>query len=76
MLPDVWNVDEPLEVEYRWPIHQNSDQSNNGRKEIVKPPCADCLSWVFLLFFFLLCTISDVVVIKLVTILMILCKAE
>ena len=32
MLPDVWNVDEPLEVEYRRPIHQNSDQSNSGRK--------------------------------------------
>ena len=41
MLPDVWNVAEPLEVEYRWPIHQNSDQSNSGRKEIVKPPCAE-----------------------------------
>ena len=41
MLPDVWNVAKPLEVEYRWPIHQNSDQSNSGRKEIVKPPCAE-----------------------------------
>ena len=41
MLPDVWNVAEPLEVEYRRPIHQNSDQSNSGRKEIVKPPCAE-----------------------------------
>ena len=38
MLPDMWNVAEPLEVEYRWPIHQSSDQSNSGRKEIVKPP--------------------------------------
>ena len=37
----VWNVAEPLEVEYRWPIHQNSDQSNSGRKKIVKPPCAE-----------------------------------
>ena len=36
-----WNVAEPLEVEYRWPIHQNSDQSNSSRKEIVKPPCAE-----------------------------------
>ena len=41
MLPDVWNVAEPLEVEYRWPIHQSSDQSNSGRKEIVKPPCVE-----------------------------------
>ena len=41
MLPDVWNVAEPLEVEYRHPIHQNSDQSNSGRKEIVKPPCIE-----------------------------------
>ena len=30
-----------LEVEYRWPIHQNSDQSNSGRKEIEKPPCGE-----------------------------------
>ena len=29
---------EPSEVEYRWPIHQSSDQSNSGRKEIEKPP--------------------------------------
>ena len=35
----VWNVAEPLEVEYRQPIHQSSDQSNSGRKEIEKPPC-------------------------------------
>ena len=41
MLPDVWNVAEPLEVEYRQPIHQSSDQSNSGRREIVKPPCAE-----------------------------------
>ena len=41
MLPDMWNVAEPLEVEYRQPIHQNSDQSNIGRKEIVKPPCVE-----------------------------------
>ena len=41
MLPDVWNVAEPLEVEYRQPIHQSSDQSNSGRKEIVKPHCGE-----------------------------------
>ena len=41
MLPDVWNVVEPLEVEYRPPIHQSSDQSNSGRKEKVKPPCGE-----------------------------------
>ena len=34
MLPALWNVAEPLEVEYRRPIHQSSDQSNSGRKEI------------------------------------------
>ena len=39
MLPDVWNVAKPLEVEYRRSIHQSSDQSNSGRKEKVKPPC-------------------------------------
>ena len=41
MMPSVWNVAEPLEVEYRRPIHQNSDQSNSGRKEIEKPPCGE-----------------------------------
>ena len=41
MLPDAWNVAEPLEVEYRRPIHQSSDQSNSGSREIVKPPCAE-----------------------------------
>ena len=41
MLPDVWNVAEPLGVEYRQPIHQSSDQSNSGRKEKVKPPCGE-----------------------------------
>ena len=41
MLPDVWNVAEPLEVEFRRPIHQSNDQSNSGRKEKVKPPCAE-----------------------------------
>ena len=39
MLPDVCNLAEPLEVEYRRSIHQSSDQSNSGRKEKVKPPC-------------------------------------
>ena len=38
-MPDVWDVAEPLEVEYRRPMHQSSDQSNKGRKEIEKPPC-------------------------------------
>ena len=38
MMPAVWNVAEPLEVEYRWPIHQSSDQSNSGKKEIENPP--------------------------------------
>ena len=28
MLPAVWNVAKPLEVEYKRPIHQSSDQSN------------------------------------------------
>ena len=37
MLPDVWKVAEPLEVEYRRSIHQSSYQSNSGRKEIEKP---------------------------------------
>ena len=41
MLPDVWNVAEPLEVKCRRPIHQSSDQSNSGRKEKVKPPCGE-----------------------------------
>ena len=35
----MWNVAEPLEVEYRQPIHQSSDQSNSSRKEIENPPC-------------------------------------
>ena len=30
-----------MEVEYRQPIHQSSDQSNSGRKEKVKPPCGE-----------------------------------
>ena len=32
-MPDVWNVAEPLEVEYRRPIHQSSDQSNSDKRE-------------------------------------------
>ena len=39
MMPAVWSVAEPLEVEYKQPIHQSSDQSNNSRKEIEKQPC-------------------------------------
>ena len=39
MMPAVWNVAESLELEYRQPIRQSSDQSNSGRKEIEKPPC-------------------------------------
>ena len=31
---DVWNMAEPLEVEYKQPICQSSDQSNSGRKEM------------------------------------------
>ena len=41
MMPDMWNVAEPSELEYRQPIHQSSDQSNSGRKEIEKPPCVE-----------------------------------
>ena len=41
MLPAVWNVAEPLEVEYRRPIHQSSDQNNSDTKEIEKPPCGE-----------------------------------
>ena len=35
---DVWNVAEPLEVECRQPIHQNSDQSNSNEKGKEKQP--------------------------------------
>ena len=38
---DVWNVAEPLEMEYMQPIHQSSEQSNSGRKGIEKPPCSE-----------------------------------
>ena len=37
-MPAVWNVVEPLEVEYRQPILQSNDQSNSSRKETEKPP--------------------------------------
>ena len=40
-MPAMWNLAEPLEVEYRQPIHQSIDQSNSGRKEIEKPPCGE-----------------------------------
>ena len=29
----MWNVAEPLAVEYKQPIHYSSDQSNSGRKK-------------------------------------------
>ena len=38
MMPAVWDMAEPLEVEYWQPILQSSDQSNGSRKEIEKPP--------------------------------------
>ena len=42
MMPAMWNVAESLEVEYRKPIHQSSDQSNSGKKkEIKKQPCGE-----------------------------------
>ena len=41
MMPAVWNMAEPLEVEYRRPIHQSSDQSNSSRKEIEKSSCGE-----------------------------------
>ena len=40
-MPAVWNVAKPLGLDYRQPIHQSSDQSNSGRKEIEKPPCGE-----------------------------------
>ena len=41
MMPAVWNVAEPLEVEYRQPVYQSGGQSNSGRKEIEKPLCGE-----------------------------------
>ena len=41
MMPAVWNVVQPLELEYRQPIHQSSDQNNRGRQEIEKPLCSE-----------------------------------
>ena len=35
-MPNMWNVAKPLEVEYRQPIRQSSDQSNGSRNEIKK----------------------------------------
>ena len=43
MMPDVWKVAEPLEVEYRQPVQQSNDQSNSGRKEIEKQPCGEVI---------------------------------
>ena len=40
-MPAEWNVAEPMEMEYRQPIHQSSNQSNSGRKEIEKSPYGD-----------------------------------
>ena len=40
MMPDMWNMAGPSEVEYRQLIHQSSDQSNNS-KEIEKQPCSE-----------------------------------
>ena len=37
-MSDVWNMAKPLEVEYRQPILQSSDQSNSDKKEIEKQP--------------------------------------
>ena len=39
MMPVVWNMAEPLEVKYRQPVCQSSDQSNSDRKDIEKQPC-------------------------------------
>ena len=41
MIPATLNMAKPLEVEYRQPVLQSSDQSNSGRKEIEKPPCSE-----------------------------------
>ena len=41
MMPAVWNVAKPLEVEYRQSIHQSRDQSNSGRKGTEKQPYGD-----------------------------------
>ena len=41
----VWNVAEPLEVEYWQVIHQISDQSN-GSKKREKPPCGEEIAYV------------------------------
>ena len=41
MIPAMWDVADSLDLEYRQPVHQSSDQSNSGRKEIEKPPCCE-----------------------------------
>ena len=41
MMPAVWNLAEPLEVEYRRPVHQSNDLSNSCRKEMEKPPSSE-----------------------------------
>ena len=38
-MPGVWNMAEPLEVEYKQPVRQSSDQSNSNRKGKEKQPC-------------------------------------
>ena len=38
MMPDMWNIAEPLGVECRQSICQSSDQSNSSKKEIEKQP--------------------------------------
>ena len=40
MMPDVWNMTEPLTAENRQSNHQRSDQSNNNRKRKDKQPCS------------------------------------
>ena len=41
MMIDVFNFAEPLEVEYRQPVSQSSDQSNSYKKEIGKEPFSE-----------------------------------
>ena len=41
MMPDVWNMAEPLEIEYRQLVCQSSNQSDSGREEIGKQPCGE-----------------------------------
>ena len=39
MMPDMWNIAEPLEVEYRHPIRHSSDQVIAVEKEIETQSC-------------------------------------